>query len=113
MTQFSTLTYRDNPFIELYHQDLKLLDDAFAEHWADWVASAPDDWKADGFLTSHRPISVCCRYGQNQAIAKHSTIATDRLAWQQERDYHKIRTMFVATASHLRCVARLIHEIKH
>lgn len=100
------MQHRDNPFIELYHQDLKLLDNVFAADWADWVSSAPDDWKADGFLTSHRPISVCCRYGQNQAIARHTTMETDRLAWQQERDYQKIRTMFVATASHLRYVAQ-------
>lgn len=69
----------------------------------DFVANAPPSWLKDGWLQQHIPISVACRYGQNQPIA-----STDRHAlrvearnWNLERDYTNIRYMSMAIATHI------------
>lgn len=90
------------PFVELHHTALKQLHTAFVTGWGPWVAASPASWRADGWLESHRPISVCCRYGQNQAVANPNTIAQDARAWGEERDYNNIRTLTMALATHLR-----------
>jgi hypothetical protein len=48
--------------------DLVELDDNIVNNWDDWVSEAPDEWKSDGFISSVVPITVACRYGQDQAL---------------------------------------------
>ncbi|KAF9515155.1 hypothetical protein BS47DRAFT_1391885 [Hydnum rufescens UP504] len=63
-------------FIVMRIQDLKLLD----QHM---------------WLSTHAPITVTCKYGQDQQIGVEDEADT----WQQERDYGRIRHMSFALAS--------------
>ncbi|KAG2335563.1 hypothetical protein BDR05DRAFT_1006676 [Suillus weaverae] len=92
--------------IVLRLQDVLLLDRIVQIQWDDFVANAPGSWLMDGWLQQHIPISVACRYGQNQPIA-----STDRHAlrvearnWNHERDYTNIRYLSMAIATHISCM---------
>lgn len=78
-----------------------------------FVANAPASWLEDGWLQQHMPVSVACRYGQNQPIA-----STDRHAlrvearnWKLERDYANIRYLSMAIATHISYVLSHSHVL--
>ena len=78
----TNFSLRDERFhiVELHLQDLTLMDKQIQEHWEEWVADAPRAWHADGWLNTHQPISVTCKFGQDQLIGEPEQAA----AWQQE-----------------------------
>jgi hypothetical protein len=64
-------------------------------------------WKEDGWLAQHQPVSVSCRFGQNQPIAStnRQTRRVEGANWQAERSYAKIRYMSLAIATDITCVS--------
>ncbi|KAG0697442.1 hypothetical protein DFH29DRAFT_1003759 [Suillus ampliporus] len=95
----------DQRTITLRLQDVLLLNRMMDIQYDDFVANAPASWVKDGWLQQHIPVSVACRYGQNQPIA-----STDRQAlrvearnWNLERDYTHIRYLSMAVATHISC----------
>jgi hypothetical protein len=74
----------------MFHQDMLAFNQGFTTNWDDWVANAPPSWEEDGFLTTRRPITVLCRYGQNQPIANENSLHANSQFWSCERDYQKI-----------------------
>ena len=74
------------------------MDDTIQEEWPKWVEDAPPDWRSDGWLTSHQPITVTCKYGQDQHIGDAEQATT----WNRERDYGDVRFLSFAIATDLR-----------
>ncbi|KAG1811023.1 hypothetical protein EV424DRAFT_1542652 [Suillus variegatus] len=95
----------DQPTINLRLEDLKALHAYIVSDWDGWVRNAPASWKDDGWLQSRAPLSVACRYGQNQAIASLNPTArcVEAANWQAEREYSNIRYMSMAIATDLTC----------
>jgi hypothetical protein len=62
-----------------------------------WVANAPDGYKADGFLSSHVPMAITSRYGQNLQVG--ASEVPERAWWDRFRNFEHIRYMCVALAS--------------
>ncbi|KAG1769738.1 hypothetical protein EV702DRAFT_1049616 [Suillus placidus] len=93
------------PTITLRLDDLKSLHRIMATEWNTWVQEAPPSWKVDGWLQLHAPISVACRYGQNQPIASSNPGArhVEERNWQAEREYSNIRYLSMAIATDLTC----------
>jgi hypothetical protein len=83
--------------------DVKNLHNTMNSEYENWVRSAPDDWKSDGFLENHVPLSISVRYGQNLPIANNHNIAIERQAWQEDRDFSKIRFVSLALATDIMC----------
>ncbi|CCM06664.1 uncharacterized protein FIBRA_08949 [Fibroporia radiculosa] len=86
--------------INLNVQQLKQISKLF-KTWGDWVAAAPNHYRQDPFFRTHSPISVTCRYGQNQPICVPRQSAYEASIWDRERDYSKIRFVSMAIATHL------------
>ncbi|KAG2029044.1 hypothetical protein BDR03DRAFT_1018980 [Suillus americanus] len=95
----------DQPTINLRLEDLKALHRYIVSDWDEWVHKAPASWKDDGWLQSRAPLSIACRYGQNQAIASLDPAArgVEEANWQAEREYSDIRYMSMAIATDLTC----------
>ncbi|KAG1853395.1 hypothetical protein F4604DRAFT_1933291 [Suillus subluteus] len=93
------------PTLTLRLDDLKLLHRNIVSNWDAWVQEAPPSWKVDGWLQSHVPLSVACRYGQNQPIASSNPNArsVEERNWQVEREYSNIRYLSMAIATDLTC----------
>ncbi|KAG1720751.1 hypothetical protein EDB19DRAFT_1835830 [Suillus lakei] len=93
------------PTLTLRLDDLKSLHQIIASEWEAWVREAPPSWKVDGWLQSHVPLSVACRYGQNQPIASANPDArsVEERNWQVEREYSNIRYLSMAIATDLTC----------
>ncbi|KAF9515149.1 hypothetical protein BS47DRAFT_1391881 [Hydnum rufescens UP504] len=86
------------PTIEMRLEDLTLMDVHMSTDWDEWVARAPDAWREDGWLESHIPITLTCKFGQDQPIGNPNQADI----WEHERDYSKIRFLSFALASDLR-----------
>jgi hypothetical protein len=99
------------PTITLRLDDLKLLHQNIVSNWEAWVQESPPSWKADGWLQSHVPLSVACRYGQNQPIASSNPNArsVEERNWQVEREYSNIRYLSMAIATDLTCVSSCLY----
>ncbi|KAG2365886.1 hypothetical protein BDR07DRAFT_1373987 [Suillus spraguei] len=95
----------DQPTVDLRLEDLQALHRYIVSDWDEWVHNAPASWKNDGWLQSRVPLSIACRYGQNQAIASLDPTArgVEEANWQAERQYTNIRYMSVAIATDLTC----------
>ncbi|KAG2045993.1 hypothetical protein BDR06DRAFT_1015119 [Suillus hirtellus] len=93
------------PTLTLRLDDLKSLHQIIVSEWDAWVEEAPPSWKVDGWLQSHVPLSVACRYGQNQPIASSNPDArgVEERNWQVEREYSNIRYLSMAIATDLTC----------
>ncbi|KAG2090773.1 uncharacterized protein F5147DRAFT_780230 [Suillus discolor] len=93
------------PTLTLRLDDLKSLHQIMVSAWDAWVEEAPPSWKVDGWLESHVPLSVACRYGQNQPIASSDPNArsVEERNWQVEREYTNIRYLSMAIATDLTC----------
>lgn len=65
--------------------------------WDNYISNAPETYTADGFLSSVVPISVSCRYGQNQPLGPN--LADSPRWWQAYRNFKKIRYVCVALAT--------------
>src|SRR5262245_40865341 len=59
--------FSDEPIL-MTLSDTMQMDKHIQDDWKNWVSNAPDHWKRDGFLNHRIPISVACRYGQNQPL---------------------------------------------
>ncbi|KAG1765968.1 hypothetical protein EV702DRAFT_1283003 [Suillus placidus] len=96
----------DQRVIVLRLQDVLLLDRIIQIQYDDFVANAPDSWLRDGWLQQHIPISVACRYGQNQPIASNDrhALRVEARNWSHERDYTDIRYLSMAIATHISCM---------
>ncbi|KAG2358122.1 hypothetical protein BDR07DRAFT_1489883 [Suillus spraguei] len=86
---------------QLRLEDVEKLSDCIIESWDDWVEGSPALWKEDGWLVEHQPVSVCCRFGQNQAIASSNsqTRCVEGANWQAQRLYAQIHYMSLAIAT--------------
>lgn len=104
---------RSQKHITLRLQDVMLLDRMMAIQYDDFVANAPPYWLSDGWLQQHIPISVACRYGQNQPIASTDphALRVEARNWHYERDYAHIRYLSVAVATHISYVLFLLSFI--
>ncbi|KAG1803891.1 uncharacterized protein HD556DRAFT_1303877 [Suillus plorans] len=93
------------PTLTLRLDDLKSLHQIMVSVWDAWVEEAPPSWKVDGWLESHVPLSVACRYGQNQPITSLDPNArsVEERNWQVEREYSNIRYLSMAIATDLTC----------
>jgi hypothetical protein len=82
-------------------QDVKKLHGHILSEWDGWVRDAPDDWTADGWLQQHIPLSIACRFGQNQPIASsdQDALRVEARNWKEERNYTHIRYMSMAVAT--------------
>ncbi|KAG2742153.1 hypothetical protein P692DRAFT_201809895 [Suillus brevipes Sb2] len=91
--------------IALRLQDILLLHRLMIEQYDDFVANAPPYWLKDGWLQQHIPVSVACRYGQNQPIAStdQHALRVEARNWNHERDYAHIRYLSMAVATHISC----------
>ncbi|KAG0693691.1 hypothetical protein DFH29DRAFT_382941 [Suillus ampliporus] len=91
--------------ISLRLQDAIALDHLIKSEWDDWVADAPSHWTADGWLQQHAPLSIACRYGQNQPIASSDqhALRVEARNWNMERDYTHIRYLSMAVATDIGC----------
>ncbi|KIK32147.1 hypothetical protein CY34DRAFT_760389, partial [Suillus luteus UH-Slu-Lm8-n1] len=91
--------------ITLRLQDVLQLNSMMIEQYDDFVANAPPYWLKDGWLQQHIPISVACRYGQNQAIAStdQHALRVEARNWNIERNYTNIRYLSMAVATHISC----------
>lgn len=83
--------------------EMKQLHTDICEKWWDWVENAPDHWKSDGFL-NRIPISVACRYGQDQPL----DITTHKQQLMQEFSANiqarRLRFFSFALATHIEYV---------
>ncbi|KAH7920877.1 hypothetical protein BV22DRAFT_1179673 [Leucogyrophana mollusca] len=93
----------DADTLELTLDDTRLLHNRIVDCWDDWVTDAPRSWKEDSWLTRINPLSIACKYGQNQPIvnANAGVVAVEAANWDRERDYKNIRYVSMAIASHL------------
>ncbi|KAG0697258.1 hypothetical protein DFH29DRAFT_1022910 [Suillus ampliporus] len=91
--------------IVLRLQDVLELNRLIISEWDDFVANAPPAWTSDGWLQQHIPLSVACRYGQNQPIAStdQHALHVEARNWHHERDYSRIRYLSMAVATHISC----------
>ncbi|KAG2127667.1 hypothetical protein DEU56DRAFT_758552 [Suillus clintonianus] len=98
---------------DLRLNDLQELHNTIIAEWDDWVAAAPRTWKLDGWLLSHAPVAVACRYGQNQPIANLDAQANTIEAknWHAESSIASVRYVSVAIATDISCT-RVKHWIK-
>jgi hypothetical protein len=103
--------HREDPCLSLDHDRLKALHAALLSGWSQWVEDAPESYKLDGFLESHRPISMVTKHGQNQLIASPTTLDVDMASWDTERDYKKIRHVNFGLATHIRCAFPEVHTV--
>lgn len=88
---------------EINHADILRLNDKMVEGYNDWIESAPDSWKADGFFTGRRPAAICIRYGQNHGMSLTSTsINREARAWQSQRRIQDAKFINIAIATDLR-----------
>ncbi|KAG2080366.1 hypothetical protein BD769DRAFT_1685099 [Suillus cothurnatus] len=96
----------DQRVIVLRLQDVLLLHRLIKIQYDDFVANAPPSWLKDGWLQQHIPISVACRYGQNQPIASNDqhALRVEARNWHHERDYTDIRYLSMAVATHISCM---------
>ncbi|KAH7904419.1 hypothetical protein BJ138DRAFT_1166511 [Hygrophoropsis aurantiaca] len=101
---------RDNENLRLTLAESKALHSHMCAQWAPWVRDAPASWKADGWLPSVCPLSVVCKYGQNQDIVLATPQEQEQEAanWLKERDYRRIRYMSFALATDISC--REVHR---
>lgn len=90
---------RSEQIIKLNFRELKRLDTLIVEGYHDWVDSAPDQWKVDGFLQNKSPIVVTSRFGQNASIATPGNESEEASSWQLERDYSKLAFLTFALAT--------------
>lgn len=95
---------RRAPHIDLHHADMIKFHDGFKLEYRLWVGRAPLPYRADGFLDTHTPFSVGCKYGQDMPTANAATLQIDMDTWDLERDTTKCRSMHVAIATHIRYV---------
>ena len=70
--------------------------------WSHFVDASPQSWKDDVFFRDHAPITVTCRYGQNQPICKPGEENVEMEAFKNERLYRRVRFVTFALATHLR-----------
>lgn len=82
---------------------MKRLDRMIVRSYHDWVEDAPEEYKADDFLTSRIPVAVTTRFGQNQKLASSVELRNQEQGnWARDRDYSRIRYLTIALASHIR-----------
>ncbi|KAI0281316.1 hypothetical protein BC826DRAFT_974771 [Russula brevipes] len=68
-----------------------------------WVNKAPENWKADGFITRNSLIMVTSRYGQNARITLRGHEEDKAATWNAERDYSKVAHLTFALAMSINC----------
>jgi hypothetical protein len=102
---------RQHRTIRLNCEDLRVLDYQIVEGYDKWVEEAPDNWKADGFITSNAPIIVTSCYGQNARIAIPGHEDEEAADWDLERDYSKIAYLTVALATSIKCAYDLVNGV--
>lgn len=69
------------------------------DDWVSYVDGMPPSWTDDNFLSTHEPICVLTRYGQNQPIVVQQHLAHERKDWQEDRDYSEVRSLSFAIAT--------------
>jgi hypothetical protein len=93
---------RNHPTIRLNFEDLHVLDHKLVNGYKEWVKRAPENWKADGFITRNSPIIVTSRYGQNARIALDGHEDEEAATWNAERDYSKVAYLTFALATSIK-----------
>jgi hypothetical protein len=67
------------------------------------VDNSPDEYKADNFLIDNLPLVITSRYGQNQHLSlAQDDEDEDAENWKKDRDFTRIRYIFLAIATQLR-----------
>jgi hypothetical protein len=102
------LFLRSEETIVLSLQESRKFSRNMAFLWNTFVGLAPDEWKDDGFLASHLPTSITCRYGQNQQICQEDTLDQEADCWHSERNYEKIDFLSFALATDIQYEIPLI-----
>jgi hypothetical protein len=97
--------HREKDELVLRLVDTISLDEGIQESWDDFIRQAPAAYTADGFLSSVIPISVSCRYGQNQPLGLN--LAQTHTWWDKYRNFKKIRYVCVALATDIGSVSML------
>jgi hypothetical protein len=89
-----------NP-ITLTHPELIAFHNVIKDEWAHFVRDAPHSWKTDKWIQSRSPVGIVAAYGQNLPIHSGNPSAVDRNYWSASRDYHQVRFLTIALATHL------------
>jgi|HubBroStandDraft_1064217.scaffolds.fasta_scaffold117901_3 hypothetical protein len=81
------------------------------QKWEDWIANAPESYTEDGVLSTHIPITVTSRYGQNQPLGTDHQEAEGW--WDKMRDFTNIRFICAALATDIGYVSSLTLALTH
>jgi hypothetical protein len=82
---------------------LKQFDAQIVQHYHEWVEHAPDSYKDDTFFLDRQPVAITSRYGQNQELCPaEADQDQEGLSWSLDRNYHRVESLSVAIATHLR-----------
>jgi hypothetical protein len=91
-----------NDFITLHLAYLKSLHSKMQRFFQSWVDEAPEDYKLDGFLTNHVPITITSLYGQNQPLPiLEEQESEDAMNWSRIRNFGLMKYVSFSLASHV------------
>lgn len=98
----SSIPHRKHKTITLDLKDLKKFNNSLIAKYSEFVANAPPEWREDDFLTSHSPVAIASRYGQDQSICIPEDLHREAITWDEERPFDKLRWVSIAIATDIR-----------
>ncbi|KAI0285218.1 hypothetical protein BC826DRAFT_973078 [Russula brevipes] len=96
----------DNIMIELDVKHHQVLDRQISKGYKKWMKEAPEDWKADDFITNNSPIIATLCYDHNVRIltqVNKEAVALEDIAWNSACNYAKITYLTFALTTSIKC----------